>query len=128
MYDDSLHMNLLAETKVIGFADDAFVVCISENVGIQNVGAGGPYHRCLELIASSSFNQPMTVERRRNHELVGADISLVLGSLLQIATVEVIQCEADLVRLMPTIGESKETKRKLVGTVVHSKLLYAALV
>ena len=27
----------------------------------QNVGAGGPHHRCIELIVSSSFNQPMAV-------------------------------------------------------------------
>ena len=37
----------------------------------QNVGAGGPHHRYLELIVSSSFNQPMAVERGRSHELVG---------------------------------------------------------
>ena len=51
----------------------------------QNVGAGGPHHRCLELIVSSSFNQPMAVERGRSHELVGSMVgaasSHVLGSL-----------------------------------------------
>ena len=29
----------------------------------RNVGPGGPHHRCLELIASSSFNKPTAVER-----------------------------------------------------------------
>ena len=46
----------------------------------------------------------------------------------QIATAKVIQCGANLARLMPNIGGSREAKRRLVASVVHSKLLYAALV
>ena len=34
MYGDFLHMDLPARTSVIGFADDAFVVCAAEDVRI----------------------------------------------------------------------------------------------
>ena len=34
MYDDFLCMGLLAGTSIIGFADDALVVCAADNVGI----------------------------------------------------------------------------------------------
>ena len=52
----------------------------------QNVDVNGPHDRCFELIVSSSFNQPMAVERGRSHELVGymvgADYVHVLRTLL----------------------------------------------
>ena len=34
MYDDFLRMDLPAGTSIIGFADDAVVVCAADNVGI----------------------------------------------------------------------------------------------
>ena len=34
MYDDFLRMGLPAGTSIIGFADDALVVCAADNVGI----------------------------------------------------------------------------------------------
>ena len=40
----------------------------------------------------------------------------------------VIQCGAALTRLMANIGGPREAKRRLVASVVNSKLLYAALI
>ena len=54
------------------------------------------------------------------------DRRLSFGGHLQIATAKVIQCEAALTRLMHNIGGPRETKRKLVASVVNSKLLYEA--
>ena len=34
MYDDFLRMDLPSGTSIIGFADDALVVCAADNVGI----------------------------------------------------------------------------------------------
>ena len=34
MYDDFLRMDIPAGTSIIGFADDAFVVCTADDVGI----------------------------------------------------------------------------------------------
>ena len=50
----------------------------------QNVDVNGPHHRCFELIMSSSFNQPMAVERGRSHELVGSMVGAVYVHVLQI--------------------------------------------
>ena len=54
------------------------------------------------------------------------DRRLSFGEHLKIATAKAIQCGAKLARLKPNIGEPREAKRKLVESVVHSKLLYAA--
>ena len=40
-------------------------------------------------------------------------------------TAKAIQCEAALTRLMPNISGPREAKRRLVASVVNSKLLYA---
>ena len=45
---------------------------------------------------------------------------------LQISTAKAIQCGTALTRLMPNIGGLREAKRRLVASVVNSKLLYAA--
>ena len=51
---------------------------------------------------------------------------LGFGEHLQIVTAKAIQCGAALTRLMPNIGGPSEAKRRLVASVVNSKLLYAA--
>ena len=57
---------------------------------------------------------------------VQLDRRLSFGEHLQIATAKVIQCGAAMTRLMPNIGGPREAKRRLVASVVNSKLLYAA--
>ena len=57
---------------------------------------------------------------------VQLDRRLSFGEHLQIATAKAIQCGANLTRLMPNISGPREAKRRLVASVVHSKLLYAA--
>ena len=57
---------------------------------------------------------------------VQLDRRLSLGEHLQIATAKAIQCGAALTRLMPNIGGPSEAKRRLVASVVNSKLLYAS--
>ena len=49
----------------------------------QNVDVNGPHHRCFELIVSSSFNQPMAVERGRSYELVGSMVGAVYVHVLR---------------------------------------------
>ena len=57
---------------------------------------------------------------------VQMDRRLSFGEHLQIATAKAFQCRAALIRLMPKIGGPKEAKRRLVASVVNSKLFYAA--
>ena len=56
------------------------------------------------------------------------DRRLSFGKHLQIATDKAIQYGVALTRLKPNIGGPREAKRRLVPSVVNSKLLYAALV
>ena len=53
---------------------------------MQNVDINGPHHRCFELIVSSSFNQPMVVERGRSHELVASIVGAVYVHVLRTLT------------------------------------------
>ena len=54
------------------------------------------------------------------------DRRLSFGKHVQIATAKAIQCGAALTQLMANIGGPREAKRRLVASVVNSKLLYAA--
>ena len=54
------------------------------------------------------------------------DHKLSFGEHLKIAAAKATQCGPNLARLMPNIGGPREAKRRLVASVVHSKLLYAA--
>ena len=53
------------------------------------------------------------------------DRRLSFGEHLKIATVKAIQCGENLAQLMPNIGRPKEAKRRLVASLMHSKLLCA---
>ena len=57
---------------------------------------------------------------------VQLDRRLSFSEHLQIATAKAIQCGANLAQFMPNIGGSKKAKRRLVASVVLSKLLYGA--
>ena len=61
-----------------------------------------------------------------NYLAVQLDRRLSFGEHLKIAAAKAIQCGANLARLMPNIGGPREAKRRLVASVVHSKLLYAS--
>ena len=65
-------------------------------------------------------------KRRIKYLGVQLDRRLSFGEHLQIATAKAIQCGAALTRLMPSIGGPREAKRRLVVSLVNSKLLYAA--
>ena len=57
---------------------------------------------------------------------VHLDRRLSFAKHLQIATAKIIRCGANLARLVPNIGGPREANRRLMASVVHSKLLYAA--
>ena len=59
---------------------------------------------------------------------VQLDRRFSFGEHLQIATAKAIKCGPALSRLMPNVGGPREAKRRLVASVVNSKLLYAALI
>ena len=90
----------------------------------------------LQVTNRESFQYPNIVlgeheiEWKNSIKYMGVqlDRKLSFGEHLQIRTAKAIQCGAALTRLMPNIGGPKEAKRRLVASVVNSKLLYAATV
>ena len=154
MYDDFLRMDLPAGTSIIGFADDALVVCAADNVGILELRINDSLWRTKRWLDSRGLKmapektEALLVTDRRSfqypkialgeHEIewkkstkhlgVQLDRRLSCGEQLQIATAKAIQCGAALTRLMPNICGPREAKRRLVASVINSKLLYAALI
>ena len=152
MYDDFLRMDLPAGMSIIGFADDALVVCAADNVGILELRINDTLWRAKRWLDSRglkiapekteaslvtdrrSFQYPKIalgeheIEWKKSIKYLGVQLGrrLSFGEHLQIATAKAIQCGAALTRLMPKIGGPREAKRRLVASVVNSKLLYAA--
>ena len=138
MYDDFLRMDLPAGTSIIGFADDALVVCAADDVRILKLRINGSLwqakrwlnSRCLKMAPEKT--EALLVTDRRSfqypkivlgeHEIdwtkiikylvVQLDRRLSFGEHLQIATAKAIQCGAVLTRLVPN-----EAKRRLVAIV-----------
>ena len=152
MYDDFLRMYLPAGASIIGFADDALVVCAADEVKILELRINDSlwrakrwlHSRCLKM-APEKTKALLVTERRSfkylkivlgEHEIewkksikylgVQLDRRLSFGEHLLIATAKAIQCGATLTRFMPNIGGLREARRRLVASVVNSKLLYAA--
>ena len=70
------------------------------------------------------------IEWKKSIKYLGLQLDrrLSFDEHLQIATAKGIQCGAALTRLMPNIGGPRQAKRRLVASVVNSKLLYAAAI
>ena len=139
-------------TSIIGFANDTLVVCAAGDVKILELKINDSlwrakrwlHSRCPKM-APEKTEALLVADRRSfkyqkivlvDHEIewkksikylgVQFDQRLSFCEHLQIATAKAIQCGATLTRLMPNIGGSREAKRRLVASVVNSKLLYAA--
>ena len=152
MYNDFLRMYLPAGTSIIGFADDVLVVCAADDAKNLELRINDSLWRvkrwldgrCQKIFPEKpeallvtdrrSFKYPKIVlgeheiEWKKSIKYLGVQLDgrLCFGEHLQIATAKVIQCGAALTRLMPNIGGPREAKRRLVASVVNSKLLYAA--
>ena len=143
--------DMCAGTSIIGYADDALVVCAADNVGILELRINDTLWRAKRWLGSRglkiapekteallvmdwrSFQYPTIVlgeheiEWKKSIKYLGVQLDrrLSFGEHLQIATAKAIQCGAPLTRLMPNIGGPREAKRRLVASVVNSTLLYA---
>ena len=119
---------LSAGTSIIGFADNALVVCAADDVKILELRINDSLwrakrwldSRCLKMAPEKT--EALLVTDRRSFKYP----RIILREHLKIATAKAIQCGTALTRLMPNIGGPREAKRRLVACVVNSKLLYAA--
>ncbi|KAL4108033.1 hypothetical protein QTP88_018291 [Uroleucon formosanum] len=68
------------------------------------------------------------IEVKEKLRYLGVELSQILGFRKHIEKVSAgaISTASSLTRLMPNIGEATQLKRKLLATVIHSQLLYAA--
>ena len=153
MYDDFLRMDLPAGTSIIGFGHDA-LMCAADDVRILELRINESLWRAkrwldirglkmapektetLLVTDKRSFKYPRIVlgehevEWKTSIKYLGVQLDrrLSFGKHLKIASAKAIQCGANLARLMPNIGGPREAKRRLVVSVVLSKLLYVASV
>ena len=138
MYDDFLRMDISAGTNIIGFADDALVVCAADHVGILELRINESLRRAQRWLDSRglkmatekteallvtdrrSFQYPRIVlgeheiEWKKSTKYLGVQLDrrLSFGEHLQIATAKAIQCGAALTRLIPNIGGPRVAKRR----------------
>ena len=134
MNDDFLRMDLPAGTSIIGFADDALLVCAADNVGILELRINDSLwrakrwldSRCLKMahekteawlvMDKRSFKYPRIIigeheiEWKKSIKYLGVQLerTLSFGEHLQIANAKAIRCGAALTRLMPNIGGPRE--------------------
>ena len=127
-------MDLPAGTSIIGFADDALVVCAADDVGILELRINESLRRAKRWLDSRGLkmapekSEALLVTERRSfqyskivlgeHEIewkksikylgVQLDRRLSFCEHLQIASAKAIQCGAALTRLMPNIGGPRE--------------------
>ena len=144
--------HLPSGTSIIGFADDALVGSAAEDVRILELRINESLWRTKLWLDSSglkmatekteallltdriSFQYPRIVLGEHEDEWkisikylgVQLDRRLSFGEHLQIAAVKAIQCGGNFTLLMANIDGPREAKRRLVASVVLSKLLYAA--
>ena len=149
MYDDFLRMDLLASMKIVGFADDALIVCAADDIRILELRINKSLWRVngwldargLEMALEKSEALLVTdrrslypwrimlgeleVQWSRSLKYMGMQLDrrLSFGEHLKIAAAKAIQFKDNLARLMQSIGGPREAKRKLVASLVHSKLL-----
>ena len=151
MYDDFLHVDLPAGTSIVGFTDDALVVCAADDVRILEFRINQSLWRAKRwldsrglkmapekteslLVTDRSSQYPRInlgeheVKWKTSIKYLGVQLhrKLSFGEDLKIAAAKAIQGRANLARLMPNIDGPREAKRRLVAIVVHLKLLYAA--
>lgn len=152
MYDNFIEMDLPESTEIIGFADDALIVCAADDVRILELRINESLRRAKRWLDSRglkmalekteallvtdrrSFERPVLrigefeVEWRKQIKYLGVvlDKKLNFRPHIHQAGLKAVECGANLARMMPNVGGPREEKRRLVACVAHSKLLYAA--
>ena len=136
MHDDFLRMGLPARTSIIGFVDDALVVCAALDVRILELKINESLWRVKRWLASRGLKmapektEALLVTDRRSfqyprivlgeHEVewntsikylgVQLDRRLSFGEHLQIVTAKAIHCRASLARSYPTLVDPRKQK------------------
>lgn len=151
-YDSFLEMPLPRDSTVYGFADDALMMFWGQDIENLEIRINDGLNRAkfwtesrgLRLAASKT--QAVLLTQRRNYALpkiklgiseiqwqnhitylgVEIDKRLSFAPHLERAMKKALASSSGLARLMPRMGGPRESRRRLLGSVAQSKLLYAA--
>lgn len=152
LYDGLLNLELPGESDLVGFADDVGVVVTARSTKILEVVANECLRRTsrwlkangLKIAAHKTeailitdrrlFTPPTLVlegqvvhwAKSLRYLGVQLDSGLRYTEHVNKTAEKAATTAAALARLMPNIGGPRELKRKLLNSVVHSKILYAS--
>lgn len=152
MYDGLLNMKLQEGAKLVGFADDIALVISQPIPELIEIVGNDCLGRCdrwlnkhgLELAAAKTeailvtdrrvFDMPkmrlrnniVTFSRSLRYLGVQIDSKLKFKEHVEIVRDKALRTARNLARIMPNIRGPKDSTRRLINSVVHSQLLYAA--
>lgn len=152
MYDGLLHLELPANTTLVAFADDVAVVLVAKYLEeleaafsitirrirqwMQSADLSLAEHKTEALLVSSRKKMETITIRVGDHDITSQPHIRYLGVVLDerlnykehISSVskKAGAVQGALSRIMPNIGGTRQSRRRLLATVVTSVLLYGA--
>lgn len=152
MYDGLLNLELPVDSRIVGFADDAAVVVTASTTDTLEVltnetirrasmwlnanGLDMAVHKTEAVLITDkrAFTPPELILEEeivpwsRSVRYLGVQIDGGLRYADHVTTIaeKAATTATALARLMPNIGGPSECKRRLLNSVVHSKILYGA--
>lgn len=152
MYDGLLNINLQVGAKLVGYADDIALVINQPTAELVEIIANDSLSRCnrwlckngLELAVPKTeamlvtnrrvFNMPKIhlqnsdIGMKRSICYLGIQLDDKLGFGQHVRNIrdKALRTASSLARIMPNCGGPRPYIRRLINSVVHSQLLYAA--
>jgi len=151
-YDSLLRMEYPEGVQVVCFADDAAIVAtgkttwilesamnsaldmVADWMDVHQLTISSSKSAAVMLTTKRGYVKPVFKYKGTNIELkdsiryLGIELSCVLGfrKHIEVTSDKATKTASALARLMPNVGGPMPVKRKLLTSVVHSQLLYAA--
>lgn len=151
-YDGLLRLRVPEKVRIVAFADDVAIVAVARNATLigdlvnpvmENVSRwintsglklAPEKSECIILTTKHAYNDPdifvndFRIPVRREIRYLGLQLDNSLSFIKHVKRVSsgAKNMAAALGRLMPNIGGPSQSKRYLLMSVVHSKLLYGA--
>lgn len=145
-------MTSMTSTELVAFADDVAVVSTGHTTWLLETATNEALNRVAEWMTSAGLalsirkSEAVILTKKRGYRMpefsiagtrieikesiryLGVELHRVLGykAHVETAAAKAQTTASALARLMPNIGGSGQRKRKLLFTVVESKLLYAS--
>lgn len=152
VYDALLKMRMPTGVVVIGFADDAIIVIIGDNIHILRIRIEESLRRVGRWLDSRGLDmavqktEAVLVTRRKafewpkleiegqevawrstmNYLGVVIDRQLSFGAQVNAAALKGLEAARTMARLMPNVRGPRENKRRMIATSMMSKIMYAA--